>query len=80
MADLRKPEFWTNLIRKVLKQILQNAGIRTRKNSHNQHVVPHEEAGQSRAQVMSDIAAFTIIKMMRLTELKRLQGIINPPF
>ena len=43
MSDIRKPEFWKNLLGKILRQILDQAGLYKRASSHNQHVVPHEE-------------------------------------
>jgi uncharacterized protein YdaT len=43
MADIRESKFWINLLKKIIRQLLKNAGFRTRRNTHNQHVVPHEE-------------------------------------
>jgi len=43
MSDIRESSFWVNLLKKVIKQILKNMGIRTSPPTHNQHVVPHEE-------------------------------------
>lgn len=43
MADIRTSNFWTNLLQKIVKIILKNMGVRTRPQTHNQHVVPHEE-------------------------------------
>lgn len=43
MADLRQPSFWTGLLKKIVRIILKNMGIRTRPPTHNQHVVPHDE-------------------------------------
>ncbi|WP_367390806.1 DUF2188 domain-containing protein [Lewinella sp. LCG006] len=43
MTDIRTPSFWTNLLQKIIKIILNNLGVRTSKPTHNQHVVPHEE-------------------------------------
>lgn len=43
MADIRTPSFWTSLLQKIIKIILKNMGVRTRKPTNNQHVVPHEE-------------------------------------
>ena len=43
MSDIRKSNFWTNLLTKILKIIFKNAGISTSPSTHNQHVVPHEE-------------------------------------
>jgi len=43
MADIRTSKFWIDLFKKVLKSFLKNAGVKTRKKTHNQHVVPHED-------------------------------------
>ncbi len=39
----KKSNFWLNLLKKILKIILKNAGFSTRSKTFNQHVVPHEE-------------------------------------
>ena len=39
----QKSNFWLNLLKKIIKIILKNAGIRTSPPTHNQHVVPHPE-------------------------------------
>ncbi len=36
-------DFWINLLKKIVKIILKNAGIRTSPPTHHQHVVPHDE-------------------------------------
>lgn len=43
MADISSSRFWSDLLKKIIKIILKNAGIRTRPPTHNQHVVPHPE-------------------------------------
>jgi len=43
MADIRTAQFWINLLKKVLKNVLKNLGVRTSPPTHNQHVVPHPE-------------------------------------
>lgn len=43
MADIRTPNFWVNLLKKVIKQVLKNFGVRTSPPTYNQHVVPHDE-------------------------------------
>lgn len=40
---MSKSNFWTNLLKKIFKIILKNAGFDNRKPTYNQHVVPHEE-------------------------------------
>ncbi len=35
--------FWINLLKKIFKIILKNAGVRTTPKTYNQHVVPHDE-------------------------------------
>lgn len=40
---MAESNFWTRLFKKILKIILKNAGFSTRKPTHNQHVVPHDE-------------------------------------
>ena len=41
--DINSSTFWTNLLKKIIKIILKNLGVRTSPPTHNQHVVPHEE-------------------------------------
>ena len=43
MADLRESKFWVSLLKKVLKILFKNAGIRTGPVTHHQHVVPHKD-------------------------------------
>jgi len=43
MSDIREPNFWISLVKKIIKIILKNLGFRTTAPTHNQHVVPHEE-------------------------------------
>ncbi|MBT8219638.1 MAG: DUF2188 domain-containing protein [Bacteroidia bacterium] len=43
MSDIRTSKFWTGLVKKIIKIILKNLGVRTSPTAHNQHVVPHEE-------------------------------------
>ena len=43
MADIRSASFWTNLLRKILTQLLKNVVSGGRRRSHHQHVVPHPE-------------------------------------
>ncbi|MCB9239806.1 MAG: DUF2188 domain-containing protein [Flavobacteriales bacterium] len=43
MADIRTGKFWTDLLKKLLGQFLKSKGFSTRANTHNQHVVPHED-------------------------------------
>lgn len=43
MADIRQSSFWTNLLKKILRIIFKDAGVRTSAPTHNQHVVPHSE-------------------------------------
>jgi len=43
MASINEKKFWENLLKRILKIILKNLGIRTTPPTHNQHVVPHEE-------------------------------------
>ena len=43
MADINSTQFWTNLLKKVLKVVLKNFGIRTTPPTFNQHVVPHPD-------------------------------------
>lgn len=43
MADIKSSNFWVNLIKKILKIILRNNGVRTSAPTNNQHVVPHPE-------------------------------------
>ena len=43
MSDIRKTNFWINLLTKIVKILLKSAGVRTRPPTHNQHVVPHED-------------------------------------
>ncbi len=41
--SINNSTFWTNLLKKIIKIILKNLGVRTSPPTHNQHVVPHEE-------------------------------------
>jgi uncharacterized protein YdaT len=41
MAEPNK--FWINLLKKTLKIILKNMGVRTSTPTHHQHVVPYDE-------------------------------------
>ena len=43
MSDIRTSQFWVNLFKKVIKQILKNLGVKTSPATNNQHVVPHPE-------------------------------------
>ncbi len=46
MSDIRSASFWTDLLKKVLRIILKNAGLSgSRRRSRNQHVVPHPDGG-----------------------------------
>ena len=40
---MAESNFWSNLIKKIFKILLKRAGYSTRKPTHNQHVVKHEE-------------------------------------
>ena len=42
MAKINESSFWYNLLKKLLKQILRR-NSRSSRQTHNQHVVPHEE-------------------------------------
>jgi len=43
MSDLRDQSFWVGLFRKIFKILMKSAGLSSRRPTHNQHVVPHEE-------------------------------------
>jgi uncharacterized protein YdaT len=43
MANITEGKFWIDLIRKIIKSIARNQGIRTRKRTWHQHVVPHKK-------------------------------------
>ena len=43
MADIRKSNFWLDLLKKIAKIIFKNFGGKTRRQTHHQHVVPHDE-------------------------------------
>ena len=43
MSDINTKSFWTDLLKKIIKIILKNLGVRTSPPTHHQHVVPHEE-------------------------------------
>lgn len=46
MSDIRSTAFWTDLLKKILRIILKNAGLGgSRRRSRNQHVVPHPDGG-----------------------------------
>lgn len=42
MSSTQKNYFWIELFKKILKILFKNAGG-SQRNSHHQHVVPHEE-------------------------------------
>ena len=43
MSDINTSNFWSDLLKKILKIILRNNGGRTSPPTNNQHVVPHPE-------------------------------------
>jgi len=43
MSSILESKFWVNLLRKVMKIIAKDAGLRTSPPTHKQHVVPHED-------------------------------------
>ena len=43
MSDIRETSFWSGLVKKIAKILLKNSGVNTRRKTHHQHVVPHEE-------------------------------------
>jgi uncharacterized protein YdaT len=43
MASINEPKFWTDLVKKIAKIILQRSGLSTSRKTHHQHVVPHED-------------------------------------
>ena len=43
MASLNESKFWSNLLKKIVKIILKNLGVRTRPPTYHQHVVPHDD-------------------------------------
>jgi hypothetical protein len=40
---MAKSNFWINLLKKIIKIILNNMGFSSKRKTHNQHVVPHDE-------------------------------------
>lgn len=66
MSDIRDQSFWTSLVRKVLRIIFKSAGLKTRPDTHHQHVVPHEEGwavkgeGNERYTYVTDLQADAI--------------------
>lgn len=43
VAKITELKFWTDLLRRVVAQVLKQQGVRTRARTYHQHVVPHEE-------------------------------------
>ncbi len=43
MSNIKDSNFWSDLLKKIIKIILKNLGARTSPPTHHQHVVPHEE-------------------------------------
>ena len=43
MASITKSKFWIDLLKKVIKAIAKDYGIRTSPPTHVQHVVPYED-------------------------------------
>ncbi len=41
MAKISEPEFWINLLKKILRIVFKSS--MPRRKTHNQHVVPHED-------------------------------------
>lgn len=66
MPSITESKFWTNLLKKIIKILLKNAGIRTTKRTYNQHVVPYEKdwavkgAGNERYTAIYDTQAEAI--------------------
>lgn len=58
MADIRTSEFWINLLKKIFKNILKDAGVNTSRKTHNQHVVPYKDGwavrGEGNSRITSD--------------------------
>lgn len=58
MADIRTKDFWINLLKKVLKNILRDAGVNTSQKSDVQHVVPYKDGwavrGEGNTRITSD--------------------------
>ena len=42
MASITSAKFWSDLLKKILKILLNKAGVNTARKTHNQHVVPYE--------------------------------------
>ncbi|MBT8326168.1 MAG: DUF2188 domain-containing protein [Bacteroidia bacterium] len=43
MANILESQFWINLIKKIIKSIAKDKGIRTSPRTWHQHVVPHKD-------------------------------------
>jgi uncharacterized protein YdaT len=43
MSEKNKAGFWLNLLKKIVKIIMKSLGSKRRPQTHNQHIVPHEE-------------------------------------
>ena len=55
MADLNDTSFWTNLLKKILRIIFKSA--LPQRQTHNQHVVPHEKGWAVRGEGNERITA-----------------------
>jgi len=43
MTQKKESGFWLNLLKKIVQIILKSLGSKSRPQTHNQHVVPHDE-------------------------------------
>lgn len=43
MSDIRDGNFWSGLLKKIVKILMKSVGVNTRPPTHHQHVVPHDE-------------------------------------
>ena len=43
MASILESKFWIDLIKKIIKSIAKDKGLRTSPRTWHQHVVPHED-------------------------------------
>ncbi len=75
MAKINSSKFWTDLLKKIIKIILKNSGIRTSPKTNNQHVVPYEGndwavkgAGNSRYTEIFDTQAQAIRRAKQIAK------------
>ena len=83
MSSITEAKFWQNLLKKVLRIILKNLGLSSRRVTHNQHVVPHPEGwaikgeGNERYTAIFDYQSDAIDRAIKIAKNYRSDVIIH---